>query len=413
MTTNTKYPILTDKQPSLSSPGHCKLEKLFLVARHGTRYPEEPDINKFEVLEKIFQNVSSKPKWKNQFSLLQDSLLSTHGQKEHYLLGKRAFKKYHKFWKTILPYDPYTIKFRSSETPRTGMSGISYSIGLFDEKGILGKGDYQPVYLYTIPVLQDYELAIHRSCPRWQLTVQKNNKELEKQISLFTSNLTKISNRISKKYNIDNQLLEPIHANYIYLACAYDIIFFNKHKHWCELLQQEEILILEYFNDMKYYYEFAYGNDLNKRLACKLVSEIVKSVDDYLNGDSIVKADLKFTHSETIMFLYTFLGLYEDSKPLTGDANFDEISNRKFKTSEICPFSANIYFEIYTCTSDKYTFFAKKKHEESTVVQVVVNEKPVVIPGCDSKFCEWSKFKELFSDNLGCDFENICNIDMN
>ncbi|CAG8615711.1 3791_t:CDS:2 [Funneliformis mosseae] len=365
MISNTKYPIMTDKQPKLSSPNHCNLEKLFLVARHGTRYPEEPDIKKFEVLENIFQNVSSKHK-------------------------------------VFIP-----------NYVRTGMSGISYSIGLLDGKGILGKGDYQPVYISTIPVLQDYELAIHRSCPRWKETVQNNNEKLEKQIFHFTSNLTKISNRISKKYNIENPPLEPIHVNYIYLACAYDIIFFEKNRHWCEILQQEEILTLEYFNDMRYYYEFSYGSDLNKQLACKLVGEIVKGVDDYLNGDSTVKADLKFTHSETMMFLYTFLGLYEDSNPLTGNATFDEISNRKFKTSEICPFAANVYFEIYTCASDKYTFFYKKKHEESTVVQVVVNEKPVVVPGCGSKFCEWNKFKELFSDNLDCDFEKICNFDKN
>jgi hypothetical protein len=29
------------------------------------------------------------------------------------------------------------------------MSGNSYSIGLFDGHGILGKGDTQPIYIYT------------------------------------------------------------------------------------------------------------------------------------------------------------------------------------------------------------------------------------------------------------------------
>ena len=41
---------------------------------------------------------------------------------------------------------------------------------------------------------------------------------------------------------------------------------------------------------------------------------------------------------------------------------------------------------------------------------MVVNEIPVVIPGCGTEYCEWNKFKELLSDNLGCDFEKICNI---
>src|SRR3954451_13694347 len=59
MGTNTLYPIFTDKQPKLTPPDNCKLENLFLVARHGTRYPEGSDIEKFEELEKVFQNVSS------------------------------------------------------------------------------------------------------------------------------------------------------------------------------------------------------------------------------------------------------------------------------------------------------------------------------------------------------------------
>jgi hypothetical protein len=61
---------------------------------------------------------------------------------------------------------------------------------------------------------------------------------------------------------------------------------------------------------MRNYYRFAYGNNLNKRLACKLITKLVKSVDKYLNGKSTVKADLMFTHSETIMFLYTMLVSY-------------------------------------------------------------------------------------------------------
>src|SRR5581483_9400248 len=106
----------------------------------------------------------------------------------------------------------------------------------------------------------------------------KNNKILEEQVSQFAStNLTKISDRISKKYNVPD--LKPIHTYYIYKACAFDLIFFNDHDNWCGLLHQKDILTLEYLNDLKNYYEFSYGNDLNKRIACKLVSELVKSVD--------------------------------------------------------------------------------------------------------------------------------------
>ena len=70
MTTNTVYPTFTNKQPEQDYPHNCKLEKLFLVARHGTRYPEKSDIKEFDELEKIFQNVTSLSKLKVISSLL-------------------------------------------------------------------------------------------------------------------------------------------------------------------------------------------------------------------------------------------------------------------------------------------------------------------------------------------------------
>ncbi|GES91251.1 histidine phosphatase superfamily [Rhizophagus clarus] len=404
MGTNSLYPIFTDKQPEINSPHNCKLEKLLLLARHGTRYPEDGDIDNFEELDKVFHDVPGrkKYKWENKFSLSQNALLYFRGQKEHFLLGKRSFKKYHKFWKKILPYDPNIIEFRSTKVSRTGMSGSSYSIGLLDGHGILGKGDTQPIFIYTTSLSKDYELAIHRSCPLWKNTIDKNNQILEKQVSEFTStNLTEIANHISKKYNVKNLL--PIHTDYIYKACAFDIIFFNEYNSWCKLLRKNDILTLEYFSDMRNYYRFAYGNDLNKRLACRLVTKFVNDVDKYLNGTSTLKADLFFAHSETISFLYTFLGLYKDSKPLTANLTLDEVLDRKYKSSEICPFAANVYFEVYSCNEN-----LSEGKEKSILIQAVVNEIPIIIPGCDGKYCEWGKFKELLGDNLNCDYEEIC-----
>jgi hypothetical protein len=144
------------------------------------------------------------------------------------------------------------------------------------------------------------------SCTFWNDTVANNNKVLDEQRSRFESTkLSKISDRISKEYDIQ---LEPIHTDYIYAACAYDLIFFeNESFSWCNLLTQEDILTLEYFNDMKNYYTISYGNDLNKRMACNFFSNFVKEVDDYLKGNSTIKANLMFAHRETVTFMYTAL----------------------------------------------------------------------------------------------------------
>jgi multiple inositol-polyphosphate phosphatase/2,3-bisphosphoglycerate 3-phosphatase len=148
---------------------------------------------------------------------------------------------------------------------------------------------------------------MHQACPLWAETVDKNNKILETQKDEFiTSYMTKISKRISESFDITPELL-PEHADSIYRACAFAIAFFGKTNTWCSLLNKNEILELEYYNDLTDYYLFSYGSELNKKLGCSLISNIIKNIEDYLNGNSTLKADLKFAHAETLRFLSTTL----------------------------------------------------------------------------------------------------------
>src|SRR5437016_845413 len=108
---------------------------------------------------------------------------------------------------------------------------------------------------------------MHQACPRWAETVEKN-KFLEMQKTEFYTNyLTKIAKRISESLNITPELL-PEHADYIYRACGFAIAFFYETKTWCSLLNKNEILEMEYFNDLVDYYSFSYGSELNKKLGC-------------------------------------------------------------------------------------------------------------------------------------------------
>jgi len=280
------------------------------------------------------------------------------------------------------------------------MSGIAYSLGLFNGEGVLGKDKSQSVYISTVPISQDEELLMQHVCPLWTETVE-NSKFLKTQTTEFrTKYLTKIAKRISGSLHLTSEL-SPEHADYIYGACAFSIAFFDETKTWCSLLNKDEILKIEYFHDLVDYYSYSYGNGLNEKLGCSLISNIIKSVEDYLNGNSILKADLKFAHSETLMFLATTLGLFEDQTPLTVESLPEKIMKRKFRTSNYFPFSSNVYFEIYTCVeNDKHTTF----------IHTLFNEKSVIIPGCDSKYCEWVKFKELLGDKLNCNFKEICDV---
>ncbi|CAB4374726.1 unnamed protein product [Rhizophagus irregularis] len=403
MGTKTLPVIFTDKANPIKIPDKCELQQLYLVSRHGTRYPTDGDINKFIELEKVFKNVSYAKEWyENPFPLLKQGLLTSRGEKELYFMGKRSKKRYNKFWNKILPYDPNIINFQSSAVSRTSISGFAYSLGLLNGEGILGIDNSQSVYISSIPVKQDEELAMHQACPRWAETVDKNNTILEQQKTEFTTNyMTEISQRITKSFNITPELL-PKHADSIYRACAFAIAFFGKTNTWCSLFNKNEILELEYFNDLVDYYSFSYGSKLNEELGCSLISNIFKNIEEYSNGNSTLKADLKFAHAETLRFLATTLGLFKDQTPLTVDTLPEKLLNRKFKDSTQLYFSSNMYFEVYTC--------AERNERTTTYIRTLLNEEPIIIPGCDSKYCELSKFKELLGDKLNCNFKKICEL---
>src|SRR4051812_24868617 len=116
---------------------------------------------------------------------------------------------------------------------------------------------------------------MHQVCPLWTETVEKSKTLTAQTTEFSTKYLTKIAKRISKSLHLTSELL-PEHANSIYKACAFAIAFFDETNTWCSLLNKNEILEIEYFGDIIDYYSYSYGNELNEKLACSLVSNIVK-----------------------------------------------------------------------------------------------------------------------------------------
>ncbi|CAJ0829011.1 9829_t:CDS:2 [Entrophospora sp. SA101] len=356
--TKSSYPIKSSTSPLVKIPDKCELIQLQLVARHGTRNPTFGDIKKFDSLVEKLTNTQQN--WSHPYHYSQAGLLVAKGEEELYLLGKRSRSRYKKFWQNIT-YDPNIIKFQSSSVARTGQSGIAYSLGLFTGYGTLSLLKLQPIYVSFLPRELDTELSMHRSCPKWVSTLNKskNKHKLEQEKNYLNFNVTSISKHLSRKLNIQPPL-EPKYLEHIYRICGYDISLFDRSgkninngdgdgngSRWCNLLRNDDVLSLEYFNDIGYYFLYSYGNQLNTRLACRFFTGLVNEVENLAFNKSKTKAVLRFAHAETILFIITMLDLYKDGFSLNFNLTSDQVSLRKFKTSKIAPFGSNIYFEIY------------------------------------------------------------------
>ncbi|KAG0275852.1 PHOsphatase, partial [Linnemannia gamsii] len=216
----------------------------------------------------------------------------------------------------------------------------------------------------------------------------------------------------------------------------------------------------EIAGDLDDYYIHGPGVPFNRHLGCKLATTLMESVEMALTEDrtgsasgvSVSKKDknpsalgdddeevpgvsravLKFGHSETLLFFSSFLGLYSQKGALlTGNMTPKQYAEREFRTSKFSQFSANMVFEVYRPIAETSLSSTRKlrrrldteatvagaRMDESNIksapqglIRLLVNEEPMVIPGCGSDyFCEWSTFKKFLQRaGTGCDFDGCC-----
>ncbi len=111
------------------------------------------------------------------------------------------------------------------------------------------------------------------------------------------------------------------------------------------------------------------------------------------------KAVFRFGHAETLLPLMALMGLHRDPVPLRAD-NFREQKDRLFRTSTICPFSANVMLVLYHSDSG-----SPAKH----LVKLVVNEQPVKFPFCSELLCPLetvvAHYKNVIEE---CNFNKMC-----
>lgn len=63
----------------------------------------------------------------------------------------------------------------------------------------------------------------------------------------------------------------------MYDSCRYEKAWYIASRPaFCSAFSKEDLKVMEYLEDLRYYYLFSYGNELNKQFACPLAKELVK-----------------------------------------------------------------------------------------------------------------------------------------
>ncbi|KAF6025945.1 MINPP1 [Bugula neritina] len=180
---------------------------------------------------------------------------------------------------------------------------------------------------------------------------------------------------------------------------------------WCHLLTTEDSQVLEYAQDLKAYWKKGYGYTINYEQSCPLLTDIFTNFQEIISNSSAPAVSLYFGHTETLLPFYSLLGLFLDEKPLTASNFLQHKEKRKFRSSIISPFAANIGFTLYECEEGAQASHPDWPQDlQSHMLQIMVNEQIMPLPFTDKVAVSISDFEYHYYQYVHyCNFNKLCN----
>lgn len=382
------------------------IQQMQLIIRHGTRYPVLSGMDAINQTLQKLKNASNNDhligwikSYKNKYLYRRTGQLDHNGQKEAYLIGKRLATRHPDFVSGLVDDDIITQEFQASASwsSRTSQTAQALSIGLFEGQGILGPAKLLSVPVFTLTKNNDSLIAMHNACPKWQRYAKKATSVILEPV--LERYLRPIASRLSMDLGIDvtTQDVMDIHE-----ACTTEVAMHQTVDTFCRLLTRQDVLQLEYLDDLKHYYKYAHGlPDLNDEMACDLGKNIIDNIEKKLQQqeETVKLLDIKVGHSETVLPLRNLLGLYRDETGLLTNSTQEEIDKRAYKLSNFGYLANNIAFQLLS-----------HKKNQTLFVRLLENEAPIVAPGCQDVLCPIDQFLEYMKSPTQCDFKEFCKV---
>jgi len=400
--TKTPYKyIVDDLGPDPFELNECQTTQVWSVVRHGTRYPS-PEAIRFmtEDLVELQKKILSSPntllcqkdldriaKWQPSVTANQSKDLHPEGEKELILMGERMVERYSSL---LGDYHHQDFIFRATDTQRSKESAKHFAIGMFT-RPVANRVKYEDPIKPHDPLIRFYKL-----CQKWTRDVKKNpNSRVEHEQFSLSHHVLDVRKNMTRLLGFHEEI-SLADLDKLYVNCNFDQAWKPQRiSPWCTLFTDKALEVMEYREDLEYYWVDGPGNEINYAPACVLLQNVYQNFHNVTLGVEEERGIFYFTHSGTLLKLIAFLNVAPDAEHLKSD-NFSSMrEHRKWRTSRVGPFAGNVSFTLKQCGS--------------FLVCLYVNEQATPIPGCGTGCCPWEKFTKLFKDRLdSCHFDKMC-----
>lgn len=403
LTSRTPYRFIANYDDSPLEYEGCTAQKIWLIVRHGARYPGKKYISsllgqlpqlKNAILNNYHMNKTYLTaedarliaQWKPSFNASDIMKLTEEGECELLDLGER----YQARFPSLFPetYDNQTYKFKYTNTQRTRESARNFVAGLF------GWHNSQRV-LYPQAEDKDPILRFYKRCPRWQETIHDNPAaQKEKHEFLKTDAALKAIAEISEHIGLQ---VNYTTARLIHIMCGFETAWNRAAESpWCRLLSLDQFKVFEFADDLEYYWVDGYGYHITYEQACAALIDVFR----FFTSDNQPKVTAYFSHSGAVLKILAVLGAVKDEPMLTHDMFVTHGDNRKWKIGLIDAFASNVAFVLYNCASG------------GPSILFMHQERPLYLPGCPANApCPISTMEALYPDKEEeCPFEAMCRL---
>lgn len=275
---STKTPYFFRPQ-AMQNYRDFELSKVWAILRHGTRLPSKKVISRYNGLVNIRDDLlknstnltraqtAAFERWKPmEMKLDEQKFLTLQGEQEHLELGMRFRERF-----PTLFNGSSAFTFKHTPTQRTEVSAAKFIEGLFPENA----GRHQSVVVARDdPVLRPY-----KGCSLWRKTVKKNKEVSLKEKRTFedSDHVKNLVEDFRKFTQIDHLTIYDVEL--IYTTCGFETSWqyqpFNGKSVWCSLFQNEhQLKVMEFLEDLEYYWIDGHGFEITRKVACKTVEDI-------------------------------------------------------------------------------------------------------------------------------------------
>lgn len=328
----------------------CNPSKFWMLSRHGTRWPNPTELNNIWNNEHLGQQIQLHYEQGKTSLCASDIELIRNWQFDPNITVELAQyviaagwneleglgQRYQAAFPSIFsPYSPNDYRFRASNFQRTQVSLHAFADGLF------GLNGHEQIDLEEV-VEPDYLLRAYTVCPLYnEIITNLRERDEFREGPEYQQMTTQVSAKLGfhASYALRNNEVATLA-----LICKYEQIWnLNATSPLCAAFSVANRQVIEYFEDLEFYYRIGPGKIEYRRLFENLVCFNMQDLLQFLQSNDADdhKVRVYSGHVTILPMILMNLGAFDTDEPLT-QHNFAQQTQRVWRAGLIMPMGANL-----------------------------------------------------------------------